>query len=290
VEFAPSRGAALVADGETLATLVTDSGEDSGVVRAAADLQADIERVTGRRPVHMRGAKAFGPHAIVIGTLGKSGFIDGLAQSGLIDVSAIRGQWEAHLIQVIVSPWNDRQPMVVIAGSDRRGTIFGIYALSEQIGVSPWYWWADVPVTPRKSLFVPPATRIDDKPVVQYRGIFLNDEAPALSGWAKEKFGGYNHRFYSKGLRAHPQAARQLPVAGDVAPDRLLRRRPGERPPRRRIRRRDRHLAPRADDARARGVASRGRTRGRGATRRTPSGCASSGAGASGTRASTRRS
>src|SRR5262245_25850522 len=78
VTNAPTAGAALIADGEQLATLVTDSGEHPGVVRAAADLQADIERVTGRKPGLMRGAKAFGPHAIIIGTLGRSGFIDGL--------------------------------------------------------------------------------------------------------------------------------------------------------------------------------------------------------------------
>jgi hypothetical protein len=87
---------------------------------------------------------------------------------------------------------------LVIAGSDRRGTIFGVYELSEQIGVSPWYWWADVPVKRRKSLHVAAGTRVFDAPVVRYRGIFLNDEAPALSGWTKEKFGGYNHRFYTK--------------------------------------------------------------------------------------------
>ncbi|QJR15250.1 glycosyl hydrolase 115 family protein [Usitatibacter palustris] len=197
VAFEASAGAALLVDGDKVATLVTDSGEHEGVVRAAADLKADIERVTGAKPNHLRGVKAFGPHAIVIGTLGKSGFIDGLAQSGAIDVSAIRGQWEGFVIQAIKSPWSN-EPILVIAGSDKRGTIFGIYTLSEQIGVSPWYWWADVPPAQHKRLYVPAATRVADKPVVQYRGIFLNDEEPALTGWAKEKYGGYNHKFYTK--------------------------------------------------------------------------------------------
>jgi hypothetical protein len=188
----------LIADGSRLATLVTDSGEDAGVVRAAADLQSDIERVTGARPTLMRGAKAIDRHAIVIGTLGKSGFIDGLAASGQLDVSGIRGQWEGYVIQVVRAPWQGNEPTLVIAGADKRGTIFGIYALSEQIGVSPWYWWADVPVRRRDRLYVPAGTRVADKPVVKYRGIFLNDEAPALSGWAKEKFGGFNHRFYAR--------------------------------------------------------------------------------------------
>src|ERR1051326_4832968 len=85
---------------------------------------------------------------------------------------------------------------LVIAGSDKRGTIYGVYDLSEQIGVSPWYWWADVPVTPHSDLFVKPVRRVHGSPVVKYRGIFLNDEAPALSGWTKEKFGGVNSKFY----------------------------------------------------------------------------------------------
>ncbi|QJR11209.1 hypothetical protein DSM104443_02282 [Usitatibacter rugosus] len=198
VAFTPSPGAVAIANGDYVATLVTDSGEDQGVVRAAQGLASDIQRLTGQNPGVMRGAKAFGPGAILIGTLGKSGFIDGLAQSGAIDVSAIRGQWEGFVIQVITSPWNDRQPMIVIAGSDRRGTIYGIYTLAEQMGISPWAWWADVPVTPRKQIFVPAGTRVQDKPVVKYRGIFLNDEAPALTGWTREKFGGYNHKFYER--------------------------------------------------------------------------------------------
>ena len=87
---------------------------------------------------------------------------------------------------------------LIIAGSDKRGTIYGIYDLSEQIGVSPWYWWADVPVQHRDALFVKPGRYVQGPPAVKYRGIFLNDEAPALSGWVKEKFGNYNHQFYEK--------------------------------------------------------------------------------------------
>jgi hypothetical protein len=85
----------------------------------------------------------------------------------------------------------------VIAGSDKRGTIYGIYEISEQIGVSPWYWWADVPVARRDSIHIRPGRVVVDSPVVRYRGIFLNDEAPALTGWVHEKFGAFNHEFYA---------------------------------------------------------------------------------------------
>ena len=86
---------------------------------------------------------------------------------------------------------------LVIAGSDKRGSIYGIYDLSQQIGVSPWYWWTDVPIPHRSNLFVGPGVFQQGPPDVKYRGIFLNDEAPDLTGWADEKFGGYNHAFYT---------------------------------------------------------------------------------------------
>ncbi len=122
--------------------------------------------------------------------------IDRLIADGTIgDVDKIRGRWEHYLLQVIEQPLPGVRRALVIVGSDRRGTAYGVLTLSEAIGVSPWYWWADVPVAKRSSLFVLPGL-IKDGPVVRYRGIFLNDEAPCLSGWARARFGGFNHRFY----------------------------------------------------------------------------------------------
>ena len=87
---------------------------------------------------------------------------------------------------------------LVIAGSDKRGTIFALYDLSEQVGVSPWYWWADVPVRHRDALYIAAGRYAHGEPAVKYRGIFLNDEAPALSGWVNATYSGYNHKFYEK--------------------------------------------------------------------------------------------
>ncbi len=86
----------------------------------------------------------------------------------------------------------------MIAGSDRRGTAYGVFELSKQLGVSPWYWWADVPVKKKMDIYIKKNTTLTDAPKIKYRGIFINDEAPALSGWSKEKFGGFNHLFYEK--------------------------------------------------------------------------------------------
>ncbi len=192
---ASTEGAFALADKTRAASLAVADNDWPGVRRAAGDLQADIARVTGRKPA--LAATANGP-AVLIGTLGRSELIDGLVQRGKLDADAIRGRWESFLIQVVEQPMPGVDRALVIAGSDKRGTIYGIYELSQQIGVSPWYWWADVPVTQRAELFIQPGRRIDAGPVVKYRGIFLNDEAPALTGWTKEKFGGFNHQFYAK--------------------------------------------------------------------------------------------
>jgi hypothetical protein len=180
------------------AALWASENDWPGVLRAARDLQADIERVTGSKPAFSTGQPAPAADAVIVGTVGRSTLIDGLIAGGKIDAGEIRGKWESFLVQVVDNPVPGIARALVIAGSDKRGTIYGIYEVSEQIGVSPWYWWADVPVRHRESLFVPPLRRVEGEPAVRYRGIFLNDEAPALSGWAKEKFGGFNHAFYEK--------------------------------------------------------------------------------------------
>jgi hypothetical protein len=195
---APASAAAfpLAADGR-VAALFVDGADYAGVLRAAGSLQGDIERVTGKRPALERSAPK-GRDVVIVGTLGKSPLIDSLVASGKLDASAIKGKWEGWQVQTVANPMPGVERALVIAGSDKRGTIYGIYELSEQIGVSPWYWWADVPVRQSKSLYVSATQAISDAPAVQYRGIFLNDEAPALTGWVKEKYGGYKHGFYEK--------------------------------------------------------------------------------------------
>ena len=166
-------------------------------VRASSDLQTDIHRVTSLTPSVTHGAP-FTTNMILIGTIGSSTIIDQLIRDKKIDVDAIRGKWEANLILVVPHPLPGVASALVIAGSDKRGTIFGIYDVSEQIGVSPWYWWADVPVPHRDALYVKPGRYVEGEPAVKYRGIFLNDEAPSLTNWVNEKYGGFNHFFYER--------------------------------------------------------------------------------------------
>jgi len=180
------------------APLIVAAEDWPGVRRAAVDLQADFEHVTGRKPLLADALKPGESAVILIGTLGRSPLIDALVKSRKLDASTLRGQWEGLLIQTVEQPLPGVAHALVIAGSDQRGTIYGIYELSQQIGVSPWNWWADVPVPHHAQLFAPADLRAADAPTVQYRGIFLNDEEPALGGWVRKNYGKFDHRFYAR--------------------------------------------------------------------------------------------
>jgi hypothetical protein len=173
-----------------------DTSDYKGVKRAIADLQRDIDSVTGVKPqVFSNGA--FADCEIVIGTLGKNKQIDKLVSSKKLDVKDLKGKWESFVIATIDNPLPNIKKCLVIAGSDKRGTIYGIYELSRQLGVSPWYWWADVPAKKRKTAYVLAGRYASGEPKVRYRGIFINDEAPCFTGWSKEKFGGVNSKMYT---------------------------------------------------------------------------------------------
>src|ERR1022692_2101511 len=209
----PAPGAFPIVQAKTAAAIYVDSADWPGVARAAADLQADIARVTAVTPALLHDAKGISRAAIIVGTIGRSPIIDQLVREKKIDTTQVAGKWEAFVIQVVANPLPGLASALVIAGSDKRGAIFGIYDVSEQIGVSPWYYWADVPTVHKDALFVKAGRYFEGEPAVKYRGIFLNDEAPALSGWVREKYGmapvsnnparpsdvvNMNHEFYSK--------------------------------------------------------------------------------------------
>jgi hypothetical protein len=189
VETTASPGSFPICAANSPAVISVDTNDYAGVVRAANDLQVDISRVTGQMPKVLHPGENPGANVILIGTVGKSGLIDRLVREKKIDVSPIAGKWESFFIQVVSQPFPGVENALVICGSDKRGTIYGIYDLSEQIGVSPWYYWADVPAKHHDQLFVHAGKFVQGPPSVKYRGIFLNDEAPDLSNWIHEKYG-----------------------------------------------------------------------------------------------------
>jgi hypothetical protein len=198
VDSAYRKGDFRIVDRNLAAAIFVDTKDYAGVVRAASDLQKDIEHVTNCTAEFTHDRNSFGSNMLIIGTIGKSEIIDRLVREHKIDVTGVAGKWESFLTQVVSKPLPGVASALVIAGSDKRGTIYGIYDLSDQIGVSPWYWWADVPIPHQDSLYVKPGRYMQGPPAVKYRGIFLNDEAPSLTGWVNEKFGNYNHEFYTK--------------------------------------------------------------------------------------------
>lgn len=167
-----------------------------GILRVVGHLQNDIVRVTGCSPDLHVGSVPKQEYCIIIGSLERSRLIQQLVRSKNLNVRNLRGQWESFQIQILDKPFPGVKKALVIVGSDKRGTIYGMYDLAEQMGVSPWYWWADVPPKKKSAVYVKNVVYRCGPPKVRYRGIFINDEAPALTGWAYEKFGGFNHHFY----------------------------------------------------------------------------------------------
>ena len=187
---------ALVSDGKPL-PIVVSSSDNPAVLHAAKNLQKDFERVTGILP--FMGDNTQAETAIIIGTL-DSPLIKEMVSKGKIDAGQLVGLTEKYMITTVTDPADGIKEALVITGSDRRGVVYGIYEISEQIGVSPWYDWADVPVARQQNLSIARGTYTAGEPAVRYRGIFLNDEAPCLTGWVKNTYGtDYgDHNFYAR--------------------------------------------------------------------------------------------
>ena len=178
-------------EGGVPAAVYVDAAADPAVRHAAEGLREDLGRVSGHPSSALTTLADARGATIILGQLGKSPAIDALVKSGKLKIGDLAGQWEGFRQVVVDQPTPDIKRALVIVGSDRRGAVFGAYDLSERMGVSPWAWWADVPVTRRSSLYLTAGARADH-PRVKYRGFFINDEDPAFSGWAKAKFGGVN--------------------------------------------------------------------------------------------------
>ncbi|KAK7514024.1 hypothetical protein IWZ03DRAFT_247421 [Phyllosticta citriasiana] len=203
----------LLASSSASVRLLLDAADWPGVLRAADDVALDFGRVTGANgsvvldesnghrgnasatfnvtgkskwDVGSKGVMTAG--LMIAGTVGKSSLIDGLAREGKIDVARIEGRWEAFTSSVVQAPIEGIDWALVVAGSDKRGTIYGLYDISEQIGVSPWYWFADVPTRSQSAIFALNTTKKQGPPSVKYRGLFINDEAPALTGWMNANY------------------------------------------------------------------------------------------------------
>lgn len=154
---------------------------------AAACLAEDIQRVSGIKPAVIHSAKDLAGHVIFIGTV-DSPLIQKLSQARKVNLASIHGKWESAIIEGIDNPLAGIERGLVIAGSDRRGTAFGAFELSEKMGVSPWVWWADVSPEHHDTITVRKGQTVLGPPSIKYRGIFINDEDWGLQPWAAKTF------------------------------------------------------------------------------------------------------
>lgn len=170
----------------TKATVVFDK-DDWNVVRNAARLFASDVNLVTEKEITLQNDLPTEGDIVLIGTIGKSKWIDQLAADKKINISAIKNGWEQFIITTLEHPFKGVDKALVIAGSDRRGTAYGVFSVSEAIGVSPWYWWADVPVVHQDKLFIK-AGYTSETPSIKYRGIFINDEDWGMKPWSEKNF------------------------------------------------------------------------------------------------------
>jgi len=183
---APTKGGFQLVGASVIPTIVVDSADAAVVRHAADDLSDDIQTVTGQRATV--AAAPAGKTAILVGTLGQSPLIDQLVAAKRVDVSRLKGAWESFVIAAVDRPAPGVEKALVVIGSDRRGTAFGVYEVAQAMGVSPWAWWADVTPKHRDALFVRAGVHRFGPPSVRYRGIFVNDEDWGLYPWAVKTF------------------------------------------------------------------------------------------------------
>ncbi|MDO5443071.1 MAG: glycosyl hydrolase 115 family protein [Bacteroidia bacterium] len=176
--------------------ILADENDNSAVQIALKALQKDFKAVSGHIPAIMNTPSS--DKMIIVGSI-DSKYISQIIAAGKIDGNELRGKNEKYIMTVVKDPVDKVSEALVIAGSDRRGTVYGIYELSEQIGVSPWYFWADTPIEHQDNISIERGTYTAGEPAVKYRGIFLNDEAPCLTSWVTNRYGTRRggHEFYA---------------------------------------------------------------------------------------------
>lgn len=191
----------IVTSGKATAIYIDSEGKDyNGLKLVVNSFVEDVNMVTAVTPAIVTDMTELNGTAIIAGTIGNNNIIDSLLLKGVIDVTDIKNKRECYKIQVVENPTEKVDKAIIIVGSEKRGTIYGIYHISELIGVSPWVYWGDV--VPAKqtelAISVDKLNITSKEPSVKYRGFFLNDEWPSLGSWVTNKFGDFNEEFYDK--------------------------------------------------------------------------------------------
>lgn len=197
----PEEKFVIASAGNAVPLYVDKNGSDyDGLSLVAESFAGDVTAVStsGATPEIVTEAGNLSGNAIIVGSIGNNDVIDALIEKGKLDVSDIQGKWETYKIKFVSEPTAGVEKAIVVAGSDKRGAIYGLYHISEAMGVSPWIYWGDAVPDPQNDIVLSnwDVETTSEEPSVKFRGIFLNDEAPSLTGWVKNKFGDYNEDFY----------------------------------------------------------------------------------------------
>jgi len=187
-----------IADEKIAWPVLIEENASKSIQVSAKHFADDIKMITGIGPEIIGKTGKLPKKLILVGSLENSALIKKMVSTGKIKPGAGAKAWDGFLVQMVANPFAGVEMALVVTGAQNRGVSYGLFHLSEMFGVSPWYWWADVPVKKAPEIILPSNYFFEDFPRVKYRGIFINDEAPALSNWSKEKFGGFNHQFYEK--------------------------------------------------------------------------------------------
>jgi len=169
----------------------------SGVNKIASKVMHDVELVFGHAPQATTDRSKLGKYAILYGTVDHSPILRELEEKKLIDLTEVKGKREVYLFQVVRNPLAGVESALVIAGSDKRGSVYGLFHLSERLGVSPLVDWANVKPEPKTAFTLQEdLLYISKEPSVRYRGFFINDEWPAFGNWTTKNYGGFNASMY----------------------------------------------------------------------------------------------
>ena len=182
--FSQSAGDFPIVGTDANAVFIVDANDAEVVTTVARCVINDIKTITGKQ-LGMRNTLNSGDLPIIAGTIGQSAILGSFIADGKVDTTGLTGVWEAYALQLVQNPTEGISQALVIMGGTPRGTAYGLFEISRRIGVSPYVWWADVEPAPMSCIFVQGDRTNVEKPSVQYRGLFINDEDWAMLPWAK---------------------------------------------------------------------------------------------------------
>ncbi len=179
------------------ASILVETEEYEGVKKIAEKSAQDIYLVTGVKPDIVTEKQEKSINMVLYATVEKSKLIEQLHKQRKIHYELVKGKREVYGIQIVENPWEGTEKLLVVYGSEKRGTIYGIFALSELIGVSPLVFWGDATPQKREQIVLDDSIQcVSKEPSVKYRGFFINDEWPCFGNWTFSHFGGFTANMY----------------------------------------------------------------------------------------------